>query len=82
MNVRVHLPETEEGMEKLLDRLAKFKADWIINEINKLPYSYEIKLEVLEEIKKRLKEGGEVWNFTFGFCFGQAGYGGYRFLGP
>ena len=60
MNVRVHLPETEEGMEKLLDRLAEFKADWIINEINKLPYSYEIKLEVLEEIKKRLKEGGEV----------------------
>lgn len=60
MNVRVHLPKTKEGMDRLLNRLAEYKASWIINEINKLPYSYEIKLEVLEEIKKRLKEGGEV----------------------
>lgn len=56
MNIRVHLPSTKEGWEILHDRLAKFQSEFIINEINKLPCSYEKKLKVLEGVKKRIEE--------------------------
>lgn len=57
MNVIVHLPDTKEGWELLDDRLAEFHSQFIINEINKLPCSYERKLEILEGVKKRIEEG-------------------------
>jgi hypothetical protein len=56
MNVIVHLPDTKEGWEILNDRLAEFQSDFIINEINNLPCSYERKLEVLEGVKRKIEE--------------------------
>lgn len=56
MNIRVHLPETKEGWEELNSRLSKFQSEFIINEINNLPYSYERKLEVLEGVRERIEQ--------------------------
>ena len=56
MNIIVHLPDTKEGWKILNDRLAEFQSDFIINEINNLPYSYERKLEVLEGVKRKIEE--------------------------
>ena len=56
MNIRVHLPSTKEGWKILNNRVAEVQSEFIINEINKLPYGYERKLEVLEEIQIRIKE--------------------------
>lgn len=56
MNIRVHLPSTNEGWEILNNRLAKFQSDFIINEINKLPYCYEKRLEILEEVIKTINK--------------------------
>lgn len=55
MNIRVHLPSTEEGWEELHDRLAAFHSEFIINEINKLPCSYEEKIKVAEGIAAKVK---------------------------
>ena len=57
MNIRVHLPTTEEGWAMLNDRITDFQAEFIINEINKLPYSYEDKIEILEGVRKRIEDG-------------------------
>lgn len=56
MKVRVHLPDTEEGWEMLNNRLAEFQSEFIINEINKLPHSYEEKLQILDGVIERIKE--------------------------
>lgn len=57
MEVRVHLPDTEEGWEMLNDRMAEFHAEFILNQINNLSCSYERKLEVLEGVKRKIEEG-------------------------
>lgn len=56
MNIRVHLPETKEGWEELNNRFSKFQSEFIIDEINNLPYSYERKLEVLEGVRERIEQ--------------------------
>lgn len=61
MNIRVHLPDTKEGWKELNDRLATFQSEFIIGEINKLPYSYEEKLEVLEEVRKKIEKEEGIW---------------------
>ena len=56
MNVRVHLPTTKEGWQMLNERMAEIHSEFIINQINDLPCSYERKLEVLEGVKKKIEE--------------------------
>lgn len=59
MNIRVHLPDTEEGWEMLNERMAEFHSEFIINQINNLPCSYEKKLEVLEGVRRKIEEEEE-----------------------
>lgn len=56
MNIRVHLPDSEEGWQMLNDRMAEFHAGVILDQINNLPCGYEEKLEVLEGVKRRIEE--------------------------
>lgn len=58
MNIRVQLPDTEEGWEMLNDRMAEVHSEFIINQINNLPCSYEKKLEVLEGVRIKIEEEG------------------------
>ena len=55
MNVRVHLPTTKEGWQILNERMAEFHSEYIINQINNLPCSYEEKIQVLEGVKKKIE---------------------------
>ncbi|QQY80579.1 hypothetical protein EDD65_102242 [Keratinibaculum paraultunense] len=56
MNVKVHLPTTKEGWKMLNERIAEVQSEFIINEINNLPCSYERKIEILEGVKKKIEE--------------------------
>lgn len=56
MNIRVHLPSTKEGWELLSNKVAEVQSELIINQINKLPCNYERKVEVLEGVRKKIKE--------------------------
>ena len=56
MNITVHLPTTKEGWQMLNERMAEINSEFIINQINDLPCSYERKLEVLEGVKKKIEE--------------------------
>ena len=56
MNITVHLPTTKEGWQMLNERMAEIHSEFIINQINDLPCSYERKLEVLEGVKKKIEE--------------------------
>jgi len=58
MNVIVHLPSTEEGWKMLNERIAEVCSEFIINEIDNLPCSYERKLEILEGVKRKLELEG------------------------
>ncbi len=58
MNITVHLPTTKEGWQMLNERMAEIHSEFIINQINNLPCSYEEKLEILEGVKKRVEEEG------------------------
>lgn len=58
MNVIVHLPSTKEGWEMLNERIAEIHSEFIINQINDLPCSYERKLEILEGVKRKLELEG------------------------
>ena len=53
MNIRVHYPDTEEGMKELADRVAKVHAQSVINYINSLEISYEAKVELLDSAMKK-----------------------------
>ena len=59
MNIRVHLPDTEEGWEMLNERMAEIHSEFIIDQINNLPCSYEKKLEVLEGVRRKIEEEEE-----------------------
>lgn len=52
----MHLPDTKEGWEMLNERMAEFHSEFIINQINNLPCSYEEKLEVLEGVRRKIEE--------------------------
>lgn len=58
MNVIVHLPSTKEGWEMLDERIAEIHSEFIINQINALPCSYERKLEILEGVKRKIEQEG------------------------
>lgn len=63
MNIKVHLPSTKEGWEKLSERIAGIHSEFIINQINNLPCSYERKLEILEGVKRKVEN--EVIHFQY-----------------
>ena len=56
MNIRMHYPETEEGLKELNQRMAKVQADTIINYINNLNCSYEEKKQILKKIGAKDKD--------------------------
>ena len=55
MNIRVHLPTTKEGWQMLNERMAEFHSEYIINQINNLPCSYEEKIQDLERVKRKIE---------------------------
>ena len=59
MEVRIHLPGTKEGWEMLNERMAEIHSEFIIDQINNLPCSYEKKLEVLEGVRRKIEEDEE-----------------------
>ncbi|GFN37212.1 hypothetical protein [Tepidimicrobium xylanilyticum] len=63
MNIIVHLPNTKEGWDMLSKRMVEIHSEFIINEINNLPYSYEKKLEILEGIKQEVE--GKIVHFQY-----------------
>lgn len=50
MNIIIHLPETEEGIEELNLQVAKCHADMIVRNINKLNTSKSEKEKLLNEV--------------------------------
>ncbi|WP_041701617.1 hypothetical protein [Gottschalkia acidurici] len=59
MNIRVHFPTTEEGMEELQERIDEAHAHLIMNRINNLNWSYEDKIALVKQIRGELKRRGE-----------------------
>lgn len=53
MNVRVHYPQTEEGLKELYDRLASIQAEIIIGYINNLNCTYEEKVQLLKQVAEK-----------------------------
>lgn len=50
MNIIIHLPETEEGIEELNRQVAKCHADMIVRNINKLNTSKSKKEKLLNKV--------------------------------
>lgn len=48
----MHCPNTEEKEKELARRVATLHAKAVIDYINALPYTYEDKIDVIEQIKK------------------------------
>lgn len=59
MEVIVHFPETKEGMKMLEDRIAEAHAQIIIDKINELPWDYESKVKLFENVKAEIKRQAE-----------------------
>ncbi len=51
MNIRVHYPQTEEGMKALKERFDQMYASAIIMDINKRDLTLEQKKQLLNHIK-------------------------------
>lgn len=56
MKVIIHHPDTSEKQEELAQRVAKFHAKSVINYINTLPYTYEEKINLIEQIIREAKK--------------------------
>ena len=56
MQVFVNYPETEEGINKLINNLATFKAELFLKSIDNLNIEDKVKDEVLEKVLEILSE--------------------------
>ncbi|MEG0153429.1 MAG: hypothetical protein RR744_09725 [Cellulosilyticaceae bacterium] len=48
MNIRVHYPSTEEGLQKLNEKIATAHAEAVVDYIDNLDCSYEKKMQLLK----------------------------------
>lgn len=56
MNIRVHYPQTEEGMKELQERIDTMYADIVIGNINRLDCTREKKLEIFNHVKNSIRD--------------------------
>ncbi|WP_156947445.1 hypothetical protein [Ruminococcus sp. NK3A76] len=56
MNIIIHLPETNEGIEELNRQVAQCQADMIVRNINKLNTSKSEKEKLLDQVIHKLKQ--------------------------
>ena len=56
MKIRVHLPETEEGIQQLKMKVAELHAEAIMNCIHKLPCEAESKMQLFNLVKDEIKK--------------------------
>lgn len=55
LNIIVHLPKTEEDCKKLEGIITEIHSEFIINQINNLPYSRKDKVEILEAVIRKIE---------------------------
>ena len=56
MDVFLIFPKSQQAQKELRQQLAKFQADQVLKNIQKLPCGTEQKLELVDAAVKRLKE--------------------------
>ncbi|WP_088186350.1 hypothetical protein [Desulfosporosinus sp. FKA] len=59
MKIRVHMPDTEEGIQQLKMKVAEIHVEAIINNIQKLPCEADRKLELFNTIKIEIRKRAE-----------------------
>lgn len=56
MNIIIHMPKTNEGIEELNRQVAQCQADMIVRNINKLNTSKSEKEKLLDQVIHKLKQ--------------------------
>ena len=56
MEVCLIFPKSQQAQQELREELAKFQSEQVLKSVQKLPYSTEQKLELLDAAVKHLKK--------------------------